>query len=106
MTSEEWETLDELARGAIEKCIADKTLSNNAIMFGKSTLKFEEVVQGILNHHWMSQHVSQSFQGEVLVAKTEERGRSNNPNGNKGNKGISKSKAKDGCFECWSKGRR
>ncbi|KAI5335059.1 hypothetical protein L3X38_025192 [Prunus dulcis] len=68
-------------------------------MFEKGTLKYEEIMQDILMHDRMVQHSGGVSQDEGLVAKSEERGRSSKREGKKSNRGISKSKAKDGCFE-------
>lgn len=47
-----------------------------ALMLGKSSLNFEEVVQDIMTHHVITQHSGDSSQGEGLVANIGERGRS------------------------------
>ncbi|CAL9005296.1 unnamed protein product [Prunus brigantina] len=102
MTDEEWDVLDELARGAIKNYITDEMLINRmevnssmedkalmlltslppsykhfwtTLMFGKVTLDFEYVVQDIMSHQRMNQRSGENSQGEGLVAKTGERGR-------------------------------
>ncbi|CAL2259247.1 unnamed protein product [Prunus armeniaca] len=47
-----------------------------ALMLGKSSLNFEEVVQDIMMHHVITQHSGDTSQDEGLVANIEERGRS------------------------------
>ena len=67
------------------------------LMFGKSTLNFEEVVQDVMTHHRMSQRSEENSQDAGLFARS----RSSKQEG-KGSKRNTKSKDNEGCFECGS----
>lgn len=69
------------------------------LMFGKGTLKFEDVGQDVLAHHKMVQCLGECFQNEGLVAKAGKSDRSSKRESKKSNKGRLKSRVKDGCFE-------
>lgn len=45
------------------------------LMFCKSTLNFEEVVQDVLTYHRMTKRLGEGSQGEGLLVKAEVRGR-------------------------------
>ncbi|CAL9020213.1 unnamed protein product [Prunus brigantina] len=65
------------------------------IMFGKSTLNFEEVVQDVMTHHRMSQHSEENSQDAALFAGS----RSSKREGKTSNGRNVKSKDNKGCFE-------
>lgn len=73
------------------------------LMFDKGTLKYEEVMQDILMHHRIVQCLRGVSQNESLVGKLGENDRSSKCEAKKSNRVWSKSRAKDGCFECESK---
>ncbi|BFG24023.1 hypothetical protein CerSpe_102970 [Prunus speciosa] len=69
------------------------------LMFGKSTLKFEEVVQDVMTHHRMSQRSEENSQDAGLFIGN----RSSKREGKRSNGRNTKSKDKEWCFECGSK---
>ncbi|VVA24949.1 Hypothetical predicted protein [Prunus dulcis] len=69
------------------------------LMFGKGTLKFEDVGQDVLVHHRRVQCLGECFPNEGLVAKARKSDRSSKRESKKSNKGRLKSRVKDGCFE-------
>ena len=73
------------------------------LMFGKGTLKYEEIVQDILTHDRMLQRSEEGSQSEGLVARTGGRGRSSKREGKSSNGRNSRSEDNEGCFECGSK---
>ncbi|KAI5348423.1 Hypothetical predicted protein [Prunus dulcis] len=96
MTSEEWDTVDELGSGSIENYIADEDeLLNLQMEEGGDLLEHLNTFNKINDE--------KSSQVEGLVAKVGERDCSSKHEGKKGNMSRSKFKAKDGCFECGSK---
>ncbi|CAL9020947.1 unnamed protein product [Prunus brigantina] len=84
-----WEKLEEM--------FATKSLHNKLFLKKElHSLKIEKSAS-------MMEHASAFNRCEGLVAKSEERGRSSKHERKKSNKGRSKLKAKDYCFECGSK---
>ncbi|KAL6286641.1 hypothetical protein ACE6H2_011031 [Prunus campanulata] len=69
------------------------------LMFGKSTLNFEEVVQDVMAHHRMSQRSEENSQDVGLFAGN----CSSKHEGKRNNRRNAKSKDNEGCFECGSK---
>ena len=73
------------------------------IMFGKESLKLDEVMEAIQSYVKMDENTEGS-QAHGLYAKGKERGRSQSRHDKSGNRGRSKSKGKEkenkGCFTC------
>ena len=76
------------------------------LMWGKETLKLEEVTGALLSFHQRKKANEETAQGEGLVAKSnQERGRSKARDGSNNKKSRSKSRKKDDkCFLCRKSG--
>ena len=77
-------------------------------MFGKETLQFEEVVQGIISHVKINKSSGDDMKSEGLLVKgsNDHRGRSKERGGKSDNRGRSKSWSRKDveCYYCHKKG--
>ncbi|CAL9029245.1 unnamed protein product [Prunus brigantina] len=70
------------------------------LMFGKGTLKYEDVMQNILTYHRIVPCSGDGSQGEGLVARTGGRDHSSKRRGKSSNGENSRSEDNEGCLKC------